>query len=184
MYHELVPGHHFQINLALENSRLPAFRREGGNTAYEEGWGEYATTVAGEMGMYADPYDDYGRLAFESFIATRLVVDTGMSALGWTRERAVAYMRENELISDEQIRTESLRYCCDTPGQALAYRMGHLKLLELREKTKAALGSRYDVRRFHDAVLGSGSLPLTTLELHVDWFIEGEKKAAAGGAGR
>jgi len=178
MYHELIPGHHFQVNLALENGKLPAFRREGGNTAYEEGWAEYAASVAGEMGMYADPYDLYGRLDSESFIATRLVVDTGMNALGWSRERAVAYMRASETNSDEQIRTESLRYCCDIPAQALAYRMGHLKIRDLREKAKAELGEQFDVRKFHDAVLGSGSLPMTTLEKHVDWFIDSEKKAA------
>jgi uncharacterized protein (DUF885 family) len=91
-------------------------------------------------------------------------------------------MRENELISDEQIRTESLRYCCDTPGQALAYRMGHLKIQELRERAKSVLGTRFDVRRFHDTILGSGSLPLTTLELHVNWFVQEEKRVAARGS--
>jgi uncharacterized protein (DUF885 family) len=174
-YHELVPGHHFQINLAYENAALPAFRRESFDTAYTEGWAEYAASVAGEMGMYADAYDLYGRLAGEMFITVRLVVDTGMNALGWTRQRAVAFMREHEMETDEQIRTESLRYSCDIPGQALAYRMGHLKIRDLREKARKALGTRFDVRRFHDAVLSSGSLPMTTLEKHVDAFIENEK---------
>ncbi len=128
--------------------------------------------------MYADPYDLLGRLDLESFIATRLVVDTGMNALGWSRERAVAYMRENEMVSDEQIRAQSLRYCCDIPGQALAYQAGHRKISELRDKTRIALGDRFDVRAFHDAVLGSGWLPMTTLELQVDSFIQTQPKAA------
>jgi uncharacterized protein (DUF885 family) len=174
-YHELVPGHHFQINLAYEDEALPAFRRESMDTAYTEGWAEYAATVAGEMGMYSDPYDLYGQLAMETFIATRLVVDTGMNALGWPRERAVAFMRDHEMETDQQIRTESLRYCCDIPGQALGYRLGHIQIRELRERARAALGQRFDIRRFHDAVLSSGSLPLTTLAKHVDWFIEREK---------
>jgi len=176
IYHELVPGHHFQINLAYENEAIPAFRRESSDTAYTEGWGEYSSELAGEMGMYADPYDRYGRLAMDSFIATRLVVDTGMNALGWSRERAVAFMREHLMETDTQIHTESLRYSCDIPGQALAYKMGAIRIRELREKARAALGQGFDIRRFHDAVLGSGSLPMTTLERHVDAFVEREKK--------
>jgi len=176
IYHELVPGHHFQINLAYENEGLPAFRRETADTAYTEGWGEYASALAGEMGMYEDPYDLYGRLAMEMFITLRLVVDTGMNALGWPRAKAVELMRENLMETDTQIATESLRYSCDIPGQALAYKMGALEIRRLREKARAALGSRFDIRRFHEAVLGSGSLPMTTLERHVDWFIAQEKQ--------
>jgi uncharacterized protein (DUF885 family) len=174
-YHELLPGHHFQINLAHENEAIPAFRRETLDTAYTEGWGEYASALAGEMGMYEDPYDRYGRLAMEMFITVRLVVDTGMNALGWSRDKAVAFMRDNLMETDTQIASESLRYSCDIPGQALAYKMGALEIQRLREKTRAALGPRFDVRRFHEAVLGSGSLPMTALERHVDWFIRQEK---------
>jgi uncharacterized protein (DUF885 family) len=176
IYHELVPGHHFQINLAYENLGIPPFRRETADTAYTEGWGEYASALAGEMGMYEDPYDLYGRLAMEMFITLRLVVDTGMNALGWPRAKAVELMRENLMETDTQIETESLRYSCDIPGQALAYKMGALEIRRLREKARAALGPRFDIRRFHEAVLGRGSLPMTTLERHIDWFVAQEKK--------
>jgi len=176
IYHELLPGHHFQISLAYENDAIPAFRRETFDTAYTEGWGEYASELAGEMGMYADPYDRYGRLAMDMFITTRLVVDTGMNALGWSRARAVAFMREHLMETDTQIHTESLRYSCDIPGQALAYKMGAIRIRELREKAHAALGPRFEIRRFHDAVLGSGSLPMTTLERQIDAFIDEEKR--------
>jgi uncharacterized protein (DUF885 family) len=109
------------------------------------------------------------------FITVRLVVDTGMNALGWSRDKGVAFMRDNLMETDTQIASESLRYSCDIPGQALAYKMGALEIQRLREKTRAALGPRFDVRRFHEAVLGSGSLPMTALERHVDWFIRQEK---------
>ncbi len=178
IYHELIPGHHFEIGLSLENPDIPAFRRETSDTAYAEGWAEYAATLAGEIGMYADPYDLYGRLSAEMFLATRLVVDTGMNTLGWSRAKAVAFMRENLMETDEQIHTESLRYSCDLPGQALGYRIGFLKFLELRERAQKALGKSFDIRRFHDALLSSGSLPLATLERHVDWFIKSEKQRA------
>jgi uncharacterized protein (DUF885 family) len=176
IYHELVPGHHFQINLAYESRTIPPFRRETTDTAYTEGWGEYASALAGEMGMYEDPYDLYGRLSMEMFITLRLVVDTGMNALGWPRAKAVELMRENLMETDTQIDTESLRYSCDIPGQALAYKMGALEIRRLREKARGALGPRFDIRRFHEAVLGRGSLPMTTLERHIDWFITQEKK--------
>ena len=172
IYHELVPGHHFQINLAFENPRIPEFRRESFDTAFTEGWGEYAAGLAGEMGMYQDPYDRYGRLAMEMFVSIRLVVDTGMNALDWSRDRAIAYMKENAMESDTQILSETLRYSCDLPGQALAYKMGAMRILELREKARAALGPKFDIRKFHDWILASGSLPMTTLERHVETFIE------------
>ena len=176
IYHELVPGHHFQINLSFENPAIPEFRRESFDTAFTEGWGEYAAGLAGEMGMYKDPYDRYGRLGMEMFVSVRLVVDTGMNALGWSRERAIAYMKENAMESDTQILSETLRYSCDMPGQALAYKMGAMRILELREKARSALGARFDIRKFHDWVLGSGSLPMTTLERHVQAFIDGTPK--------
>jgi len=180
IYHELVPGHHFEITLSLENPDIPAFRRETFDTAYIEGWAEYAAGLAGEMGMYTDPYDQYGRLSMEMFLAVRLVVDPGMNALGWSRARAVAFMRENLMETDEQIQTESLRYSSDMPGQALGYRIGYLKFLELREKAQKALGGSFDIRRFHNALLSSGSLPLATLERQVDWFIKSEKQRKGG----
>jgi len=180
IYHELVPGHHFEIALSLENPDIPAFRRETFDTAYIEGWAEYAAGLAGEMGMYADPYDQYGRLSMEMFLAVRLVVEPGMNALGWPRAKAVAFMRENLMETDEQIHTESLRYSCDMPGQALSYRLGYLTLLELREKAKKEVGEGFDIRRFHDALLTSGSLPLATLERHIDWFIKNEKQRKGG----
>jgi uncharacterized protein (DUF885 family) len=175
VFHELAPGHHFQIALAAENTELPAFRRELWDTAYVEGWGEYASALADEMGMYADPYDLYGRLSMDMFLSVRLVVDTGMNALGWSRDRAKAYMREHLMESDTQIETESLRYSTDIPGQALAYKMGSRALWDLRRKAEAALGSRFDVRRFHACILGSGSLPLATLASKVDAFIAAER---------
>lgn len=175
IFHELIPGHHFQINLAFENPAIPEFRRESFDTAFTEGWGEYAAGLAGEMGMYTDPYDRYGRLAMEMFVSVRLVVDTGMNALGWSRDRAIAYMKENAMETDTQILSETLRYSCDMPGQALAYKMGAMRILELREKARAALGPKFDVRAFHDWVLASGSLPMTTLERHVTALIDRSK---------
>lgn len=172
--HELVPGHHFQINLQRENTALPKFRRESGYTAFTEGWGDYASDLAGQMGMYSDPYDWCGRLAMDLFLTSRLVVDTGMNFFGWPRAKAIAYMKDNTLQSDAEIDTETLRYSSDLPGQALAYKMGMRKLVELREKAKKFLGSKFDIRKFHDAVLGSGSLPLDILERHVDGFIAKE----------
>jgi len=176
VYHELVPGHHFQFALQRENASLPEFRRESFQTAFVEGWGEYASALAGEMGMYADPWDRAGRLMMDAFLSARLVVDTGMNALGWSRERATAYLREHTLESDAQIETETLRYSCDIPGQALAYKMGAKSIRDLREKARAALGPAFDVRRFHDAVLGSGSMPLSVLAWRIDRFVEEERK--------
>jgi uncharacterized protein (DUF885 family) len=172
--HELVPGHHFQINLQRENTALPKFRRESGYTAFTEGWGDYASDLAGPMGMYADPYDWCGRLAMDLFLTSRLVVDTGMNYFDWPRAKAIAYMKENTLQSDAEIDTETLRYSSDLPAQALAYKMGMRKLVALREKAKKSLGAKFDIRKYHDAVLGSGSLPLDVLERHIDWFIANE----------
>ena len=163
VYHELIPGHHFQFSLAQENALLPPYRRDLGFTAYNEGWGEYASQLAGEMGMYADPYERYGRLGMEMFLACRLVVDTGMNYYGWPRARAMQFMREHALESATQINTESLRYSVDLPGQALAYKMGALEMLRLRERSRAALGAHFDLKAFHEAVLESGALPLSVL---------------------
>ena len=175
MLHELVPGHHFQIALQAENDALPPSRREAGYTAYVEGWGEYASELGLEMGVYEDPYDLYGRLGMDMFLSTRLVVDTGMHALGWSRQRAADFMLEHALETPAQVHTETLRYAVDLPGQALAYKTGSTALKALRAKAEQALGPGFDVRRFHDAVLGSGSMPLEILEKHVDWWIAEEK---------
>lgn len=162
--HELAPGHHFQIALQLENDKLPMFRRKSYQTAYVEGWGEYAAMIADEMGVYSDPYDKYGRLTQDVMLSVRLVVDTGMHALGWSREKAMDYMREHTLLSDTEIATESLRYGIDIPAQALAYKIGANKLMELRKRSDAA---GVDPREFHEWVLGPGSMPLSVLEQHV-----------------
>jgi uncharacterized protein (DUF885 family) len=128
------------------------------------------------MGGYPDPYDLCGLLANDLFLSSRLVVDTGMNALGWTRRQAIDYMRENTLESDTQIGTETLRYAVDIPAQALAYKMGANEFWELRRRAEAELGKKFDVRRFHDAVIGSGAMPMTVLEKHVSWWIDQEKK--------
>lgn len=178
IYHELVPGHHFQIALQTENDALSDFRRNAFPTSFVEGWAEYASGLAGEMGLYREPYDRYGRLAMEMFLAARLVVDTGMNALGWTRQEAVEYLRERLLESDTQLATETLRYAVDIPGQALAYKIGALTIQDLRHRAEEALGPRFDVRRFHQAVLGHGAMPLEILSEHVDWWIAREKEPA------
>lgn len=160
--HELIPGHHFQIARQEENESLPMIRREAFPTAYVEGWGEYAAWLGNEMGIYADPYDRAGRLMMDAMLSTRLVVDTGMNALGWSRPRAIDYMREHTMLSETEIATETLRYAVDIPAQALAYKIGSLKMIELRK-----LAKDYDVRDFHEWVIGSGALPLDVLEMHV-----------------
>ncbi|MES1243583.1 MAG: DUF885 domain-containing protein [Acidobacteriota bacterium] len=177
IYHELLPGHHFQLALQRENEALPELRRELLHTAFVEGWGEYASELGVEMGLYDDPYSLYGRLAMDMFLSNRLVVDTGMNALGWPRSRAVEYMRDHLLESDVQIDSETLRYAVGMPGQALAYKMGSLKMRELRRRAEQELGPRFDIRRFHEALIGSGSLPLGVLEKHIDWWIAREKQA-------
>jgi uncharacterized protein (DUF885 family) len=167
IYHELVPGHHFQIALQRENDALIPYRRNYAFTAFTEGWAEYASDLAGEMGMYSDPYARAGRLAMDLFLSTRLVVDTGMNALGWSREKGMAYMREHTFESDLQIDTESLRYSSDYHGQALAYKLGARKFHELRDQVSKAQGARFDLPAFHAWVLRAGAMPLTVLEGHV-----------------
>lgn len=175
IYHELVPGHHFQIALQNENDDLPAFRRNAFPTAFVEGWAEYASGLAAEMGLYREPYDHYGRLAMDMFLSCRLVVDTGMNALGWSRQRALDYMSARAIESDTQLATETLRYATDIPAQALGYKIGSATIWRLRHRAEEALGERFDVRRFHDAVLGHGAMPLSVLEEHIDWWIEQER---------
>jgi len=176
VFHELIPGHHLQVSLQMENEALPDFRRLLYPTAFLEGWAMYASGLAMEMGGYTDPYDLAGWIADDLLLSSRLVVDTGMNAYGWQRQQAIDYMKANTLESGTQIGTETLRYAVDTPGQALAYKMGSDKIWELRHKAEKELGKKFDLRRFHDAVIGSGAMPMTVLEKHVTWWIGGEKR--------
>lgn len=180
IYHELIPGHHFQVNLARENEALPALRHGVYYPGFGEGWGEYTSSViAREAGLYSDPYDLYGRLAFDAFLASRLVVDTGMNYFGWSRERAMAYMHEHTLESDVQIDTETWRYSVRQPAQATAYRMGRDVIIDLRHRAERELGTRFDLRSFHDAMIGSGSLPLFLVQRHMEWWIESQRARVA-----
>jgi uncharacterized protein (DUF885 family) len=171
IYHELVPGHHFQMALQMENTALVPYRRNAHPTAFTEGWGEYASDLAGEMGMYGDPYQHAGRLAMDLFLSSRLVVDTGMNALGWPRAKAIAYMREHTFESNLQIDTETLRYSVDIPGQALAYKLGAKKIHDLRDRVAAQQGKAFDLRAFHGYVLAAGALPLPVLDEHVACYL-------------
>ena len=165
-----MPGHHLQIALAKELEGLPAFRRYGYVTAFGEGWGLYAERLGLEAGFYTDPYGNFGRLTYEMWRACRLVVDTGIHAKGWTRQEAIDFMTANTALSHHEIGTEVDRYI-SWPGQALAYKMGELKLRELRARVEEALGERFDVRAFHDAVLASGAVPLDVLEEQIEELI-------------
>lgn len=178
--HEAVPGHHLQLALQQEIEGLPNFRKYSGFTAFIEGWALYAERLGLEMGFYEDPYSDFGRLTMEIWRAGRLVVDTGVHYLGWTRPQAIAFLQENSAMSTHNIRAEIDRYI-GWPGQALAYKTGELKIRELRAKAEAALGEAFDLRAFHDVVLGSGAVPLDVLEANVAEWIEsqGAKTASA-----
>ena len=168
--HEAVPGHHLQIALAKELEDMPPFRRQLYVDAFGEGWGLYAERLGLEAGFYTDPYSNFGRLTYEMWRACRLVVDTGLHARGWTREQAIAYMTERTALSHHEVTTEVDRYI-SWPGQALAYKVGELKIRELRERAEKALGPRFDLRRFHDAVLANGAVTLDILEEQIDAFI-------------
>ena len=168
--HEAAPGHHFQISLAQENEALPAFMRFGGGTAFVEGWALYAETLWDELGMETDPYQRFGGLNDEMLRAMRLVVDSGIHAKGWTREQAIRYMLDNSGLSETEVTAEVERYIA-IPGQALAYKIGQLKILELRAKAERELGDRFDIRDFHAQVLMTGALPMTVLEQKIDRWI-------------
>ncbi len=174
--HEAVPGHHFQFARGLEIPDAPMFRRTAYFVAYGEGWGLYAEQLGYEMGLYDDPYDRFGQLVYEMWRAVRLVVDTGMHAKGWSRERAIAYFKDNAAKTDQDIVNEIDRYI-GTPGQALAYKIGQMKISELRAKAKRELGSKFDLREYNDAVLETGSVPLEALEKHIDAWIATRKAA-------
>ncbi len=168
--HEAVPGHHLQIALAQELDGLPEFRRYGGYTAFVEGWGLYAEGLGPELGMYQDPYSKFGQLTYEMWRAVRLVLDTGIHAMGWTREQALQFFKDNAPKAEQDITVEVDRYIA-WPGQALAYKIGQLKFRELRDSTAAALGARFDIRAYHDEALRNGALPLDLLEQDVrEWI--------------
>ncbi|MFN4183670.1 MAG: DUF885 domain-containing protein [Hyphomonas sp.] len=176
-YHEGLPGHHMQIAIAQELTSVPKFRTQAGFTAYAEGWGLYSEKLAKEMpGTYEDPYSDFGRLGSEIWRAIRLVVDTGLHSKGWTEEQAVQYFLANSAITEAQARSEVQRYIV-MPGQATAYKIGMIEIQKMRAKAEAELGDKFDIRAFHDTVLGGGALPLAMLEAKVDRWIE-EVKAA------
>jgi uncharacterized protein (DUF885 family) len=174
-YHEGVPGHHMQLSIAQELPTLPPFRQQGGYTAFIEGWALYTESLGKEVGFYEDSYSDYGRLQDEMLRAIRLVVDTGFHYKHWTRDQVVKFFHDHSGIDEVEVQSETDRYIV-WPGQALAYKVGQLKITELRERAKKALGPKFDIRKFHDEVLGAGALPLDVLEARIDNWIAAERK--------
>ncbi len=175
IFHELLPGHHYQLNLRNENPRLTGLRKQAMYTAYTEGWGEYASDLAGDMGGYPDPYARAGRLGMDLFTSARLVLDTGMNALGWSREKAIQFMKDNTFEGDAQIDTETLRYSVDMPAQALCYKLGALQFKQERDRVRQAQGSAFDIRAFHAYVLDAGEMPIGMLDQHITCLLKGEQ---------
>ncbi len=175
--HEAVPGHHLQISIAQELGDVPDFRKYGGYTAFVEGWGLYSESLGEEMGFYTDPYDKFGQLTYEMWRAIRLVVDTGMHAFGWSRQQAIDFFKANAGKNEHDIVVEIDRYIVD-PGQALAYKLGELKIKELRAYATRELGKKFDVRLFHDEVLKYGAVPLSVLESNINAWVAAQKQAA------
>ena len=173
--HEAVPGHHLQATLAQENLALPSFLRFGFDTAFVEGWGLYAESLGPELGLFTDPYQRFGHLDLEMFRALRLVVDTGLHAKGWSRQRAIDYMLEHSSVGETAIRADVDRYLV-WPGQALAYKMGQLTLRRLRDRAEQELGTTFDVREFHHQILDNGIVPLPVLEQKIDHWIEQRRR--------
>jgi uncharacterized protein (DUF885 family) len=178
-YHEGVPGHHLQITIQQSLTGLPEFRKHGGNSAYVEGWALYAEELGKEIGFYQDPGSDYGRLRSELFRAVRLVVDTGIHDMGWSRDQVVQYMRDSHAIDEPTIQAETDRYIAG-PGQACSYKLGQLKILELRQHAKDQLGPKFDLKAFHDEILSGGSLPLDVLDARINRWIKGQLTVAPG----
>jgi uncharacterized protein (DUF885 family) len=177
-YHEGIPGHHLQISLAQELPGLPKFRQHESYTAFVEGWALYAERLGKEVGRYQDPYSDYGRLENEMWRAIRLVVDTGVHEKHWSREQMVDYFHRYTAMDEPNVQSEVDRYIA-WPGQALAYKLGQLEILKLRQEAKDRLGARFDLRAFHDEVLGGGALPLDILDQRVQQWIETQKATAS-----
>ena len=177
-YHEGVPGHHLQITIQQSLTGLPEFRKHGGNSAYTEGWGLYAEELGKEIGFYKDPGSDYGRLRSELFRAVRLVVDTGIHDMGWSRDQVVDYMRKSHSVDEPTVQSETDRYISG-PGQACSYKLGQLKIRELRERTKDKLGAKFDLKAFHDEVLSGGALPLDLLDARVNRWIDAQLPTTA-----
>ena len=174
-FHETVPGHHLQISLAQELPELPAFRRYGGYTAFVEGWALYAERLGKEVGCYQDPYSEYGRLENEMWRDIRLVIDTGVHAKHWSRDQMVEYFHKYTAMDEPNVQSEVDRYIA-WPGQALAYKLGQLEILKLREEARQKLGSKFNIRDFHDEVLARGPLPLNVLDAEVESWISKRAK--------
>lgn len=174
VYHELLPGHHYQMNLVLEDDTVPEIIRHHYNTAYADGWAEYASGFCRELGLYT-PYNEFGRLSWDSFLCCRLLVDTGLNALGWTQQEAVDFLKEHTMFTDAEIYTELVRYTIGMPAQALAYKWGSLKFAEFRRRAQEELGDRFDLKDYHDALLQFGAIPLDILEDHLNWYIAQRK---------
>ena len=172
--HEAVPGHHLQIALAMELDNIPNFRRFSGYTAFVEGWGLYSESLGEELDLYQDPYSKFGALTYDMWRAVRLVVDTGMHYKGWSRDQAIEFFMANAAKTEQDIVNEIDRYLI-MPGQALAYKIGQLKILELKRKSRQQLGEEFDIKDFHHVVLGQGAVPLNVLEERVDQYIESTK---------
>jgi uncharacterized protein (DUF885 family) len=182
-YHEGIPGHHMQLSVAQQMTSLPNFRRHTFNSGYIEGWALYAEQLGKEVGFYQDPVSDYGRLSSERFRAVRLVVDTGIHSEGWTRDQVVDFFRKAHVIDEPMIQTETDRYIA-WPGQALSYKLGQLKFVELRERARKELGPKFDIRTFHDEMLNGGVLPLDLLEARTESWIKAQKAGAQVASGK
>nr|WP_313791310.1 DUF885 domain-containing protein [Lacinutrix neustonica] len=172
--HEAIPGHHYQISLQQEDTDLPKFRKTLWYSAYGEGWALYSESLGKELGLYTDPYQYFGMLGMEMHRAIRLVVDTGLHAKGWTREQAINYSLEHEAESEASIISEIERYMAN-PGQALSYKIGQLKIRELRAKAEKAMGTAFDIKQFHNEVLEPGCVPLALLETKIEYWIAHSK---------
>jgi uncharacterized protein (DUF885 family) len=174
-YHEGIPGHHMQLSIAQELENIPKFRLYGGYTVFSEGWGLYSEALPKEIGLFADPYSDFGRLSGELYRACRLVVDTGIHAKKWTREEAIDYMNRN-VPHSENYNTRQIERYIVMPAQATAYKIGMIKIQELRRLAKQELGGRFDIRKFHDVVLKNGSVSLPILEDNVNSWIASQQQ--------